>query len=72
MYNHTVLFTRAAIRDHFINCNSDTPTKWTELIAADYWNTALVPSSSPPVVVGGDDGKTSTADIKMYNNSNKS
>ena len=56
--------------------NSDTPTKWTELIASDHFYTALVPSSSPPVVVGGrdriNDGGTPTADIKMYDNSNKS
>ena len=56
--------------------NSDTPTKWTELTAADHWHTALVPSSSPPVVVGGEDnsdkGGTSTADIKMYDNCSKS
>ena len=56
--------------------NSNTPTKWTELTAADHYCTALVPSSSPPVVVGGDD-TTGTiilpiADIKMYDNSNKS
>ena len=53
--------------------NSDTPTKWTELTAADHYFTALVPSSSPPVVVGGHDiDGTTTADIKMYDNSNKS
>ena len=53
--------------------NSDTPTKWTELTAPDHFYTALVPSSSPPVVVGGEDKTgTSTADIKMYDNSNKS
>ena len=52
--------------------NSDTPIKWTELTAADHWCTALVPSSSPPVVVGGEDIGTTTADIKMYDNSNKS
>ena len=50
--------------------------KWTELTAADHWRTALVPSSSPPVVVGGQvsiqQGATATADIKMYDNSNKS
>ena len=52
--------------------NSDTPTKWTEL--TDHWFTALVPSSSPPVVVGGNDttNTITTADIKMYDNSNKS
>ena len=57
--------------------NSDTPTKWTELTAADHFNTALLPSSSPPVVVGGRDhivngGAIRMADIKMYDNSNKS
>ena len=53
--------------------NSDTSTKWTELTAADHWFTAPVPSSSQPVVVGGDDttGTIPTADIKMYDNSNK-
>ena len=51
-----------------------TPTKWTELTATDHTYTALVPSSSPPVVVGGQDstGTISTADIKIYDNSNKS
>ena len=54
--------------------NCDTSTKWTELTAADHRDTALVPSSSPPVVVGGNDttGTIPTADIKMYDNSNKS
>ena len=53
---------------------SDTSTKWTELTADDHWDTALVPNSSPPVIVGGDDttGTIPTADIKMYDNSNKS
>ena len=54
--------------------NSDTPTKWTELTVTDHWHTTLVPSSSPPVLVGGEDttGTIATADIKMYDNSNKS
>ena len=54
--------------------NSNTPTTWTELTAADHYETALVPRSSPPVVVGGLDttGRIPTADIKMYDNSNKS
>ena len=55
--------------------NSNTPTIWTKLTNANHWNTALVPNSSPPVVVGGrdhsDKGATPTADIKMYDDSNK-
>ena len=48
--------------------------KWTELITVDHWFTAIVPSSSPPVVLGEwnqNDG-IPTSDIKMYDNSNKS
>ena len=52
--------------------NSDTPTKWTELTVADHCFIALVPNSSPPVVVGGDNTTGTTADIKMYDNSIKS
>ena len=53
--------------------NSDTPTKWTELTVADHWYTALVLGSSPPVAVGGEENDDiPTADIKMYDNSNKS
>ena len=52
--------------------NSDTPSKWTELTAADHWCTALVPSSSPLVAVGGEDSTILTADIKMYDYFNKS
>ena len=53
--------------------NSDTSTKWTELTADDYWNPALVPSSSPPVIVGGEDkDDTTKADIKMYDSSKQS
>ena len=53
--------------------NSDTPTKWIELTVADHYHTALIPGSSPPVVVGGDDitGTKPTAYIKMYDNSKK-
>ena len=48
-------------------------TKWTQLTAADHLYTALVPNSSPPVIIGGHYcSGTSTADIKMYDNSNKS
>ena len=53
--------------------DSNTSTKWTELTAADRYHTALVPSSSPPVVVSGQNtAGTTKAVIKMYNSSNKS
>ena len=48
--------------------------KWTKLTATDHWYTAIIPSSSPPVVVGRMDitGTIPTAGIKMYNKSNNS
>ena len=56
------------------NHNSDASTKWTELTTPnhDHFFTNLVPNTSPPVVVGGQDATGTTADIKMYDNSNKS
>ena len=68
VYKIPVLYITASINQQH---NSDTPTTWTELTTIDYWYTALVPCLSPPVVVGGDD-TIPTADIKMYDNSNKS
>ena len=58
--------------------NSSTFANWTELTATDHYGTGQlqVPSSSPPVVVGGEkhvsEGSVPTADIKMYDNSNNS
>ena len=51
--------------------NSTTSSKWTELTAVTDFYAALVPGSSPPVIFGGwnHSDKTSTADIKMYDNS---
>ena len=56
------------------NHSSDTPTKWTELTLPTHWYTDFMPNTSPLVVVGGEDtdGIIPTADIKMYDNSNKS
>ena len=52
---------------------NDTPTKWIELTVTDHWRTATISSCSPPMVVGGDDKTgTTTLDIKMYDNTNRS
>ena len=51
---------------------SNTPTKWITMTSATHYNTALVPSSSPPVVVGGRNQNGITSDIKMYDDSSKS
>ena len=50
------------------------PTQWITMTASTHWHTALIPNSSPPVVVGGEDqSRTSTvSDIKMYDDRIKS
>ena len=42
--------------------------QWKELSPALHWNSALVPYSNPPVIIGGcsHDGTTSTPDITLY------
>ena len=52
----------------------ETREKWITMAEATHWSTALVPSSSPPVVVGGCDksGTIVTSDVKMYDDSSRS
>ena len=40
----------STLTEHDQECGGPTPTKWTELTKADHWYTALIPSSSPPMV----------------------
>ena len=50
-----------------------TTTKWTELGAATHWGASLLPNSSPPIIIGGEDTtNATTADIKLYDDSSKS
>ena len=50
-------------------------TQWKELSAATHWNTATVPYSNPPVIIGGrshsKQGANITSDISLYDKSNK-
>ena len=47
-------------------------TKWHTLANAPYWKTALVPNTSPPVIIGGQDEQDNTVnDITMYDDTNK-
>ena len=47
-------------------------TKWHTLATAPYWGTALVPNTSPPVIIGGDDEQDNTVnEITIYDDTNK-
>ena len=46
-------------------------TKWHKLATAPYWYTALVPNTSPPVIIGGQDEQLNTVnDITIYDDTN--
>ena len=46
-------------------------TKWHTLANAPYWYTALVPNTSPPVIIGGEDKQDNTVnDIAIYDDTN--
>ena len=71
VYRFPVATITASVDEQY---NSVTSSRWTELTVVPYLYTAVVPGSSPPVIVGGwnRSDKTSTADIKMYDNSDRS
>ena len=82
-YNKNIACVNGAFKIPLVNITAfidqqknDTPAEWVQMTATDCWYTALVPSSSPPVIIGGknhrDKGGEPTVDIKMYNKSNKS
>ena len=52
---------------------SATSNKWKELSHAQYFDTAIVPYSNPPVIIGGSDVKgVTTCDITLYDSSKNS
>ena len=74
MNSHNSVYVIPVVNITASNYQEHLHTKWTELTVVDYYNVALVPNLSPPVIIGGDDvtGKVSTADIKMYDLSSMS
>ena len=46
-------------------------TKWHTPADAPYWRTALVPNTSPPVIIGGSKQGSTVNDITMYDDTNK-
>ena len=58
---------------HSLSSTDKDNTKWHQLADAPYWRTALVPNTSPPVIIGGDDKQDITVNnITIYDDaSNK-
>jgi len=50
------------ITDHSTTSSSTDDNKWTNLTDAPYWGTTIVPDTTPPVIVGGEDQYYNTTD----------
>ena len=48
------------------------PVQWKKLSAATHWNTATIPYSNPPVIIGGNIGGVCTSDVSLYDIHNNS
>ena len=52
---------------------SEDDNKWSELDVTLYWDTATVPNTSPPVIIGGYDNQSKAVNnISLYNDSSNS
>ena len=52
---------------------SEDDNKWSQLCFTPYWNTAIVPNTSPPVIIGGDDNQLKAVNnISLYDDSSDS
>ena len=56
---------------HSLSSTDKDNTKWHQLADAPYWKTALVPNTSPPVIIGGNNEQLITVnDITIYDDTN--
>jgi len=60
------------IIDHFTTSSSDDHNKWTQLADTPYWNTTIIPHTTPPVIAGGSIQGITTDDIMAYDDSTNS
>ena len=52
---------------------SEDDNKWSQLCSTPYWHTAIVPNTSPPVIIGGHDGQFKAVNnISLYDDSSNS
>jgi len=70
-YNGVYITTMNNIIDH--STTSSSANKWTPLAPTPYWNTTIIPHTTPPIIVGGEDQQHNpTDDIMAYDDSTNS
>ena len=58
---------------YLTSSSNEDDNKWTELCHTPYWNTVIVPNTSPPVIIGGHDNQGKAVNnISLYDDSSNS
>ena len=75
-YNRTYIIAMDSLvgteqQQFLTSSTSEDDNKWSELCFTPYWGTAIVPNTSPPVIIGGHDNQLKTVNnISLYDDSN--
>ena len=76
-YNGTFIISMDSLvgadQQSLTSSTSEDDNKWSKQCSTPYWNTAIVPNTSPPVIIGGDDNQSKAVDnIFLYDDSSDS
>ena len=77
VYNGTFIISMDSLvgvdKQSYTTSTSEGDNKWSELCSTPYWDTAIVPNTSPPVIIGGDDNERKAVNnISIYDDSSNS
>ena len=74
-YNGTFIITMDSLvgteqENSLTSSTSEQDNKWSELCKTPYWNTTIVPNTTPPVIIGGmDHQRKAVSNISLYDDS---
>ena len=77
-YNGTFIITMDSLvgteqEDSLTSSTSEHDNKWSKLCPTPYWNTTIVPNTTPPVIIGGEDQQGKAVNnISLYDDSSNS
>ena len=76
-YNGTFIITMDSLvgteQEDSLTSSTSEHNKWSQLCHTPYWNTTIVPNTTPPVIIGGDDQQDKAVNnISLYDDSSDS
>ena len=76
-YSNTFIITMDSLvgteqENSLTSSTSEHDNKWSELFHTPYWNTTIVPNTTPPVIIGGTKQGKTVNNISLYDDSSNS